>query len=165
MTATIQKQSAGTNPLNCDDRPSREYGKNPSPHRKHFAAIDTLDRASCIAEWQRVIGGRVPKHLSITFMRKTLAYEQQCKEHGGLPSSAKRTLAAVANGKSVNDATRPSIQPGTHLMREWNGRTYQVEVVNGGFLLDGRKYRSLSAIAKKITGAHWSGPRFFGVNR
>jgi hypothetical protein len=71
----------------------------------------------------------------------------------------------VANGKPIEDATRPPIQSGTHLMREWNGRTYLVEVINDGFLLDGRKYRSLSAIARKITGAHWSGPRFFGVNR
>jgi hypothetical protein len=48
-------------------------------------------------------------------------------------------------------------------MREWNGRTYQVEATKEGYVLDGTTYRSLSAIAKKITGAHWSGPRFFGL--
>jgi hypothetical protein len=48
-------------------------------------------------------------------------------------------------------------------MREWNGRTYRVEVVAEGFLMDGRHYRSLSAIARQITGARWSGPRFFGI--
>ena len=56
-----------------------------------------------------------------------------------------------------------ALKPGTRLMREWNGRTYQVEVVLGGFVMEGRTYRSLSAIAKHITGAHWSGPRFFGI--
>jgi hypothetical protein len=56
-----------------------------------------------------------------------------------------------------------SIRAGTHLVREWNGRTYQVEALEKGFRLDGKTYRSLSAIAKKITGAHWSGPRFFGL--
>lgn len=55
------------------------------------------------------------------------------------------------------------MRPGTHLVREWNGRTYQVEVLENGFRLDGKYYRSLSAIARKITGAHWSGPRFFGM--
>ncbi|MCF6305500.1 MAG: DUF2924 domain-containing protein [Rhodobacteraceae bacterium] len=50
-------------------------------------------------------------------------------------------------------------------MREWNGRTYQVEVLTKGFRMDGREYRSLTAIAKKITGANWSGPRFFGLTR
>ena len=48
-------------------------------------------------------------------------------------------------------------------MREWNGRTYRVEVVEGGFQMDGKAYRSFSAIARKITGAQWSGPRFFGI--
>ncbi|WP_082376880.1 DUF2924 domain-containing protein [Ahrensia marina] len=56
-----------------------------------------------------------------------------------------------------------SIRAGTHLVREWNRRTYQVEALEKGFQLDGKTYRSLSAIAKKITGAHWSGPRFFGL--
>jgi hypothetical protein len=63
-------------------------------------------------------------------------------------------------------STKPSvlsIRAGTHLVREWNGRTYQVEALDKGFRLDGKTYRSLSAIAKKITGAHWSGPRFFGL--
>ncbi|MFN3226046.1 MAG: DUF2924 domain-containing protein [Hyphomicrobiales bacterium] len=56
-----------------------------------------------------------------------------------------------------------TLSPGTRLMREWNGRTYVVDVVEGGFVLDGRKYTSLSAVAIYITGTHWSGPRFFGL--
>ena len=55
-------------------------------------------------------------------------------------------------------------KPGSHFVREWNGRTYQVEVVDGGYTMDGKTWRSLSAIARHITGAHWSAPRFFGVN-
>ncbi len=57
----------------------------------------------------------------------------------------------------------PKLAPGTQLVREWNGRTWQVEVVKGGFVCRGKRYQSLSAIAKTITGAHWSGPRFFGL--
>lgn len=54
-------------------------------------------------------------------------------------------------------------RPGSRLMREWNGRMHVVDVVADGYLLDGKTYRSLSAAAKRITGAHWSGPRFFGL--
>jgi hypothetical protein len=54
-------------------------------------------------------------------------------------------------------------RPGTRLVREWNGRSHFVDVSEDGFVFDGKTYRSLSAIAKRITGAHWSGPRFFGL--
>lgn len=58
---------------------------------------------------------------------------------------------------------RGPLLPGTRLLREWNGRQHFVDVVDGGFVFDGKAYRSLSAIARRITGAHWSGPRFFGL--
>lgn len=53
--------------------------------------------------------------------------------------------------------------PGARLLRDWNGRTHIVDVIDGGFVFEARVYRSLSAIARQITGAHWSGPRFFGL--
>ena len=56
-----------------------------------------------------------------------------------------------------------SVSAGTHLVREWNGRTYQVEVLDNGYRFDGKTYPSLTTIAKRITGTHWSGPRFFGL--
>jgi hypothetical protein len=56
------------------------------------------------------------------------------------------------------------LKPGVTLVREWNGRTYQVNVLEHGFSMDGKSYASLTAIALKITGAKWSGPRFFGLN-
>jgi len=71
-----------------------------------------------------------------------------------------------ANGtKRLSVKTAPVLAQGTSLIREWNGRTYQVLVTRTGFELDGRSYRSLSAIARKITGTRWSGPRFFGLGR
>ena len=60
-------------------------------------------------------------------------------------------------------APAESVSPGTHLVREWNGRTYQVEVIDNGYRFDGKTYPSLTTIAKRITGTHWSGPRFFGL--
>ena len=64
---------------------------------------------------------------------------------------------------SVTVVASASLKPGTRLVREWNGRTHVVDVSEDGFVFDGKTYRSLSAIAKRITGAHWSGPRFFGL--
>ena len=71
-----------------------------------------------------------------------------------------------AVAKTIKPKRVPTLlKTGTRLVREWNGRAYQVEVIESGFLMDGKHYRSLSAIAKRITGAHWSGPRFFGTGR
>jgi len=57
-----------------------------------------------------------------------------------------------------------TMRAGTQLVREWNGRSYQVEVLEEGFRMNGEHFRSLSAIALRITGTNWSGPRFFGLN-
>jgi hypothetical protein len=96
-------------------------------------------------------------------MEKAIAYEVQCKALGGLPAKTRRALAQIAKGKTVHAAQAEIAKAGTHLVREWNGRSYQVEVVEGGFRMDCKDWTSLSAIAKHITGATWSGPRFFGL--
>ncbi len=75
----------------------------------------------------------------------------------------RRALAAIAAGRAVATAMPRTAAPGSGLVREWNGRLYRVEVGDNGYVLDGVTYRSLSAVAKKITGTAWSGPRFFGL--
>ncbi|WP_347310447.1 DUF2924 domain-containing protein [Defluviimonas sp. SAOS-178_SWC] len=72
-------------------------------------------------------------------------------------------MRSVAEAARRGGATPPKASAGSYLVREWNGRTNGVEVTSGGYILDGRTYRSLTTIAKRITGAHWSGPRFFGL--
>jgi hypothetical protein len=124
----------------------------------------TPDRSSCHAQWHAMYGRPPPKHLSTRFMERALAWEAQAKASGGLSAEAKRTLQSVARGRQVKQAGPGKASTGTHLVREWNGRTYQVEVLEQGFQMDGRAYRSLTAIAKRITGTNWSGPRFFGLN-
>ncbi len=57
----------------------------------------------------------------------------------------------------------PQVASGTRLIREWNGVTHVVDAVDDGFIWQGARYGSLSAVARAITGARWSGPRFFGV--
>ncbi|MEM1236752.1 MAG: DUF2924 domain-containing protein [Pseudomonadota bacterium] len=92
-------------------------------------------------------------------MRIELIYETQARALGGLSRTTEQRLKKAAAGAQ----STPSAKPGSRLVREWNGRTYQVEVVDGGYVMDGKSWRSLSAIARHITGARWSGPRFFGV--
>jgi hypothetical protein len=86
---------------------------------------------------------------------------------GGLRPEPQRQLRRIAQQfKKTGDATMPAraeLKPGTRLMREWQGRTYDVLVLEGGFSWQGTRYRSLSAIARKITGTPWSGPLFFGL--
>lgn len=127
-------------------------GRDPNPERPRV-----------LADWEAVIGSPPPKFLSVGFMEKAIAYEAQCKALGGLPAQTRRALAQIAKGKTAHAAQAGIAKAGTHLVREWNGRSYQVEVVEGGFRMDGKDWKSLSAIAKHITGATWSGPRFFGL--
>ncbi|MCF6446186.1 DUF2924 domain-containing protein, partial [Nereida sp. MMG025] len=101
------------------------------------------------------------KHLSVAFMQRVLLWEAQGSVFGLVPKSTKRKIAAAANGKATSKASKT--QPGDVLVREWNGRTYRVEVTTSGYVMDGKPWRSLTALVKHITGAHWSGPRFFGV--
>ena len=104
-----------------------------------------------------------PRSLSRVFMRRVLAYERQCRTHGGHSATTRRALAPMANETPSPGVPAGSVSPGTHLVREWNGRTYQVEVIDNGYRFDGKTYPSLTAITKRITGTHWSGLRFFGL--
>jgi hypothetical protein len=125
--------------------------------------IETMDRAALIAAWDEVFGTPVPKRLSRPFLRRFLAFEMQVRKRSGLPKGFVAKLA-----KSVRDdrgPTSPALKPGGRLIREWNGTTHVVDVLEGGFLWNGQRYASLSPIARAITGARWSGPRFFGLKR
>lgn len=121
------------------------------------------ERAAALQDWQETFASPPPPYLSVAFMRKALAYEAQCRRHGGLPAPTRNTLRKIAQGQPASDCIPQAANAGSHLVREWNGRTYQVEVLEKGFRMDGKDWPSLSAIAKHITGTAWSGPRFFGL--
>ena len=125
--------------------------------------LDGLDCASLRRVWEQTFGAAPSSSLSRIFMRRVLLHERQCRTHGGHSTTTRRALAAMVNGTPGNGAPAGSVSAGTHLVREWNGRTYQVEVIDNGYRFDGKTYPSLTTIAKRITGTHWSGPRFFGL--
>lgn len=128
---------------------------------ERLGEIAAMDRAACAEALAALPGITVPPRLRAGTLRRLLAYETQARTLGGLTAQERRTLRAVATGKAGRDAGVAS--PGTHLVRDWNGRTYRVEVTETGYVLDGTTYASLSAVAKRITGTAWSGPRFFGL--
>ena len=125
--------------------------------------LDGLDFASLRRVWEQAFGAAPPRSLSRVFMRRVLAYERQCRTHGGHSATTRRALCCHGERDTKSWCSRRIRFPGTHLVREWNGRTYQVEVIDNGYRFDGKTYPSLTTIAKRITGTHWSGPRFFGL--
>jgi hypothetical protein len=134
-----------------------------------LAEIGRLDVPALRLAWEDMFGRLPPNGLSRRLLERAAAYGAQAKIHGGLKPSARRQLlrAARALPRKPGGAPRQRRQgappPGSRLVREWNGRSHTVEVAEHGFLYAGRRYRSLSEIARTITGARWSGPRFFGL--
>ena len=102
-----------------------------------------------------------------SLLRRLLAQHLQERRHGALPALVARELTRIATEGLPTEPVRssPNLTPGTRLMREWNGQTIAVEVQENGFAYADRMWRSLSEIAQHVTGAHWSGPRFFGLTR
>lgn len=124
------------------------------------AEIAAMNRASLLEAWRNIFGRPAPKGLGQIMMRRFLAFEVQAKAKGGLNKYARVSLSSAKSKK----AQSTKLKPGGRLIREWNGVTHIVDVTEGGFEWRGQTWRSLSAIAREITGAHWSGPRFFGLN-
>ena len=122
--------------------------------------IEAWDRSQCLNAWIAMTGFEPGSRLSARFMRKALIFELQRKHLGGHSAAVRRQLRAGV-GSTAQPA--PGLAAGTQLVREWNGRVYRVDVTADGFEMDGQAYASLSAVARRITGVEWSGPRFFGL--
>jgi len=120
------------------------------------------------AEWRRLYRSHPPR-LSRDLLVRTIAYRMQELACGGLSKATQRKLVALTKeletkGSIVSDPN-PGIRPGVRLVREWRGRTHTVVVTEDGFEYSRKSYSSLSQVAQAITGAHWSGPRFFGLKQ
>ena len=130
-------------------------------------ALERLSRSELASRWLDLLGNDPPKGISQRLMLGAVAHAIQARRYGGLSSAARRRLDAIATdfGKPVTSPppVRSAPAPGSRLIREWNGTTHIVDVVEGGYLWNGARHRSLSSIALAITGTQWSGPRFFGL--
>jgi hypothetical protein len=138
---------------------------------QELAELTTMPFSGLKDRWRALFGTEPPGYKREHMIRR-LAYRIQELAYGGLPAQTKAELERIAEederqrrqaraGKRKPKGTQPLA--GTRLIRVWNGKRHVVTAVEGGFEYGGRRYKSLSAIAKAITGAHWSGPQFFGL--
>lgn len=125
--------------------------------------LEAMDRAALITAWDQIVRTPAPKRLSRPFLRRFIAFELQSQQNGGLTKGFDKSLQKYA--RDNGDVRSATLKPGGRLIREWNGTTHVVDVVDGGFVWNGQRFASLSPIATAITGARWSGPRFFGLKR
>ena len=128
----------------------------------HAAELQDVPRAYMVDRYKQLLGMPPPKGLSTPLLCRIVSFETQAAEHGGLGLRLRKQLRSIAD---EGEATKPTVhlRSDARLIREWNGATHVVDRVENGFSYRGKTYRSLSAIAKQITGAKWSGPRFFGL--
>ena len=124
-----------------------------------LAALATLSSAQLRRQWTKATGKLVPR-VSPTLLRLALGYELQAKTLGGLSRSRQQRLTQLAAAKTQTRSTAP----GMRLIREWHGTVHIVTVgEDGAIRWNEREWKSLSEIARTITGTRWSGPAFFGL--
>jgi hypothetical protein len=125
-----------------------------------LAGLDRASRDRLAEHWAECFGAAPPPRASRSLMIRAVAYKMQERALGGLSAATRRLLSAQ---EPAPVRRRRTLSPGTVLIREWHGVGHQVTIIEKGVLYRGEPYRSLSEVARRITGARWSGPRFFGV--
>ena len=128
------------------------------PITEEVRALLDLDLEGLRAEWRRRVGPP-PTLRSPELLRRMLGWRIEAAASGGLDAETRRRLRRPATTKAPSLAP----MPGTRLAREWKGVTHEVEVIADGYIHAGARYRSLSEVARTITGSRWNGPRFFGL--
>ncbi len=154
-------------------RPARADGRRSDANSEDAVAVKLtalaeMDYDALRAEWRRLYRAQAPKRVSRDLLMLGVAWKVQERAYGGLGAATKRRLADLAKTMEQDgDLVRSRVarlKPGARLVREWGGETHTVIVLEDGFEWRGERWRSLSVIAREITDAHWSGPRFFGLN-
>jgi Protein of unknown function (DUF2924) len=134
-----------------------------------FARLSELTIFELRGEWRRLHRMPPPMRLSRDLLTRGIAYKLQERAYGGLSTATARKLEQANADPMSRGAAKPappiSLRPGTRLVREWRGVTHMVLIHADCIEWRGQRYRSLSVVARKITGARWSGPRFFGLRQ
>ncbi|MDO8433860.1 MAG: DUF2924 domain-containing protein [Candidatus Binatus sp.] len=145
--------------------------KPPSPRTEALAAeianLAALRREQLQARWRELYRTEPPKKISRDLMIRAIAYRLQENAYGGLKPATRRVLAKVAEDaaarRPIRIAPERTLKPGTVLLRDWHGVQHQVTVLESAIMFQKKQYKSLSEVARKITGTRWSGPLFFGL--
>lgn len=134
-----------------------------------LVALTQLDAATLRVEWRRLYGVQPPNKLSRDLLELGVAWKLQEQVLGGLSVTTSLRLAELAQALSSKAyptrSRKVSLKPGARIIRSWGGETFEVVVIENGFLWRDTTWNSLSAIAREITGTRWSGPRFFGLGQ
>ena len=133
---------------------------------ERLAALKVMSGAQLREEWERLMKSPTPPALGAGLLARAIAYRLQEKALGGLTSADLKRLKAGASpiADEAPNAPLHHVRPGTWLSRTWQGEVHQVVVLETEVEYRGQRFSSLSAVAREITGAHWSGPRFFGLH-
>jgi hypothetical protein len=131
-----------------------------------LASLTALGPERLKERWRILYGTEPPPRISEDLLRRAIAYRLQEHTFGGLKPSTRRLLQRIAEDarpRSSSATSRRKLSAGAVLIREWQGTSHQVTVLEDGVLFRGKRHRSLSEVARKITGNRWSGPLFFGL--
>ncbi len=141
----------------------------PPPLTEDLAELEVLPKEELRNRWAELYGGEPPKRISHDLLCRCIAHRLQETALGRLRTATRRRLRKLAGQFEIGlDAPLPTVRrvtSGARLFREWRGEMHRVTVLEDGFEYRDRRYRSLSVIAREITGTRWSGPLFFGLKK
>ena len=166
--ASARQDSGGPSsvPSRGGDRSNRSRRADGTELEREIAGLVDRSTQDLRLAWRQLHRAGPPPGLSRDLIIRALAHQLQERTEGSASPALRRRLQSLAGQFEKRAASfDPGIVPktGTMLVRQWRGRTHAVLVCEDGFEYEGQHYRSLSVIAERITGAHWSGPRFFGL--
>jgi hypothetical protein len=145
----------------------QNFLKSPETISLRLASRKSSSIAELKQQWQALYHSEPPHRISRELLTRAVAYRIQEQVYGGIKPSTRRLLIRLANDARSGSPLKPkpasAAQPGTVLMREWHGVTHEVRVLDRGVQYKRKRYRSLTEVAKLVTGAHWNGPHFFGL--
>ena len=168
--ASARQNTGGPSPVPGRGGNRNNRARKPSPSDIESEIVALLDRSTqeLLLAWRKSHRAEPPFGMSRDLIIRGLAYDLQQRADGGPNLRLRRRLQtlAAASEKGARSVDRCVVlKAGSTLVRQWRGCTHAILVREDGFEYEGERYRSLTVIAERITGAHWSGPRFFGVTK
>jgi hypothetical protein len=142
------------------------FGRSSQDLAQDIASLSSLDTGGLRQQWKDLFGADPSPHFGRSVLVGAISYRIRERALGGLKPATQRLLDRIAEGRSevaLERAAKRSASVGTVLIRQWRGVTHRVVVLEQGVVYRKRRYKSLSEVARAITGARWSGPLFFGL--
>jgi hypothetical protein len=166
--ASARQRAGGPPPFPSRGDDWENWPRSPIEVKRQIAELVDRSTQDLRVAWRELHRTGPPQGLSRDLLIRALAHRLQEQTHGGTSRAQRRRLQTLAREfEKGSGSSDPGIvlRTGTTLVRQWRGHTHTVLVREDGFEYEGQHYRSLTVIAERITGAHWSGPRFFGLTK